>query len=336
MNKDMTRLLIESTVRRALLRADSPAREARNLIDLGLNFSSGRFQKRLFSIAQAMLCDEHSAYYTLIRDMLAHVDRDRLLTFGVNLGYEGCTKGARIIRAVEAAEGFNIPWALSLALDAQRCRSAPEAYPAVLDEARALGVHTFLLACGDALCFAPLLRAADDCAFALFVRAEQVTDAFLDSLEAAPNALVCVQTGDGDADACARLRARRYPYAVWTRYSETPAVTGGQWLRHALALHPQFAFLSPAPDCPDARRKDVYEYVLAVRDGQRHPVLLMELQQDLLLIDRFVSDDVCLAAFDEAGRLHSPASAGPGAPCELFRASLREILAAHFPRAAQR
>ena len=80
----------------------------------------------------------------------------------------------------------------------------------------------------------------------------------------------------------------------------------------------------------------MYEYVLAVRDGQRHPVLLMELQQDLLLIDRFVSDDVCLAAFDEAGRLHSPASAGPGAPCELFRASLREILAAHFPRAAQR
>ena len=56
MKSDMTRVLVESTIRRTLkAMRESPEREARNLVDAGAQFSTGRFQTRLISHAQRML-----------------------------------------------------------------------------------------------------------------------------------------------------------------------------------------------------------------------------------------------------------------------------------------
>ena len=118
MSKDINRILIETAVKRALRDMDeAPERAARNLVDLGMNFSGGRFQKRFLGTAREMLRNEDSAYYQVIRDIITHVDREILLDFGINLGYNSCTKGAEAIRSLEAQKGFNIPWSLSLALD---------------------------------------------------------------------------------------------------------------------------------------------------------------------------------------------------------------------------
>lgn len=44
MKSDMTRVLVESTIRRTLkAMRESPEREARNLVDAGAQFSTGRF-----------------------------------------------------------------------------------------------------------------------------------------------------------------------------------------------------------------------------------------------------------------------------------------------------
>ena len=46
MKKDINWMLIESVVRRTVQKLhDSPEREIRNLIDLGLSFADGRFQE---------------------------------------------------------------------------------------------------------------------------------------------------------------------------------------------------------------------------------------------------------------------------------------------------
>lgn len=52
MTKNMSRLLVETVVRNALksIRND-PERGVRNLIDMALQFSEGRFQKNFFTIA---------------------------------------------------------------------------------------------------------------------------------------------------------------------------------------------------------------------------------------------------------------------------------------------
>lgn len=127
MKKDMTRVLVESTVRRTLKNIEeSPHRETRNLVDLGLQFSSGRFQTRLLRQAQTMLQNQRSAYYDLVRRIVTTVDHDVIATFGVNLGYNSCTKGARQIREIEAERGCNIPWALNLVVNAEKLAAEPD------------------------------------------------------------------------------------------------------------------------------------------------------------------------------------------------------------------
>src|SRR5699024_441049 len=102
MQKDMTRRLVELGVRSALTQCGgSPGRAVRNLVDLGLTFSRGQLQRQLLTTIQTLLGNPDSAYYPLIRDVVANTDTDRLVRFGVNVGYESCSKGARRLRTVE-------------------------------------------------------------------------------------------------------------------------------------------------------------------------------------------------------------------------------------------
>ena len=112
---DTSRIMIKTFVKSALKDAEnSPERCTRNLVDMALNFSNNSSQYSFFSIARQMLNNENSPYYPLIEDILKHIDKDKLLNFGLNIGYNSCTKGAGIIRQKESEEGFEIPWSLGL------------------------------------------------------------------------------------------------------------------------------------------------------------------------------------------------------------------------------
>ena len=85
MKNDITSVLVESAIRRTLKNIqESPERATRNLIDLGLQFSDGRFQTRLLSQAQRMLQNQDSAYYELVKNTVETVDHDILASFGLN------------------------------------------------------------------------------------------------------------------------------------------------------------------------------------------------------------------------------------------------------------
>ena len=79
MKLDTNRVLIEASIRKALRDMESaPERSCRNLIDLGLSFTKGRFQESFLRTAQEMLNHENSAYYALIKDTAGTVSRMRL------------------------------------------------------------------------------------------------------------------------------------------------------------------------------------------------------------------------------------------------------------------
>ena len=119
MGEGMSRVLIETMVRKGIREMqEDPERSTRNLVDMAIHFSpEGRFARELFGSAQRMLADEQSGYYALVSDVVNHMDPQRLLTFGMLVGYDGFTLGAREIRKTEAAEGFDIPWTLGMELD---------------------------------------------------------------------------------------------------------------------------------------------------------------------------------------------------------------------------
>lgn len=330
MKTDLTRSLIETSVRRALNQGgEAPERESRNLVDLGLHFSSGGLQKRILSAIQTMLQDPGSAYYGLVKDVLANTDHDRLMTFGVNLGYEGCSKGAKVIRRLEAEGGFNIPWAMALQMSGAYLEKQPDIYVSILNQGADLGIRTYLLFSKDDLrAFIPVLEAQEKSAFVLSVWVKQVTDEFVRSLEKAFNILVSVRCEPGYETACAMLRKAKMPYALLLEYTDADRerILSGEWIESLLPSHPVFAFLLPSASCSEATQREVYEYVLSVRQEQRYPAILMEIRQDIMMIDHYISGDTCFVAFDAEGRLHTDKGVLDGEEYNIFHNELKSIL----------
>lgn len=309
MQKDVTKILVESTVRRTIKEIkESPERATRNLIDLALNFSTGRFQRHFFKTAQKMLHNQKSAYYTLVKQVIDQVDAQTLISFGINLGYNGCTKGAKVIREIEAEKHFDIPWALNLELNEKKDTECPSFYMSVIEQGIRLGIHTYLLFARDipyrALKYA---KSFSECAFILFLTNEQITDDYIEKLKEMKNVMISVRADDGFLDTCQKLREAHILYSVHYPYKEKDKnwILNGNWLEAILPAKPAFAFLLSEAGCSHDVEQEVYQYVLSVRDGQEHPLILMDVKQDSLAIDRIISDGECLAGFDHLGRLRT-------------------------------
>ena len=328
MKKDINWMLIESVVRRTVQKLhDSPEREIRNLIDLGLSFADGRFQRKFLKASQKMLRNEKSAYYPLIKDVVSHVDEERLVTFGMNLGYNGCTRGAKTIRQIEQEEDFNIPWALSFSLNPAQIENG--CYSSVIRQGTELGIYVYLMEASDPVEQSLALTAEHpDCAFVLFVRPQQITDAFVQQLEKQNNLMLSVEWEEGAVESCRLLREHRLLYSVHHPYSteQVPSLLDGSWTEEVLAARPAFALLIAQRDCPADRQQEVYRYVLSVRDGQKYPLILMDIKNDLLMIDNIISSDVCLAGFDRNGTLYSHNATYRTKDYNLFASPVRQIL----------
>ena len=333
--QDMKRVLVESAVGKMLDNFQTaPEREIRNLVDMGLNFAEGRFQKQFLQTAQRMLRDPKSAYYELVKRIVSRVDRERLVTFGMNVGYNGCTQGARRIRTLERERGFNIPWALNLEPGEETLREDPAFYPGLVSQGRALGIYTYLLfAPEDAALALPLMEGEKDCAFLLFLSAGQLTGPLRERLWDIKNVMVSIRWGREAIPVCRELQEAGFLTAVHFPYSKEDAeeILSDAWLEALAPARPAFAFLRAEAGCPQEVQSRVYRYVRSVRDSQRYPVALMDLKQDSLLFDRIISDDAGIAGFDKKGCLWTVEGPCPGEEGNIFRHSLEEILRAFVP-----
>lgn len=336
MEDSVSRALIETVVRKALRDiGDSPERSSRNLIDMALTFAEGRFQQTFFQTAQRLLCDGHSAYYNLVRDVVAHVDAERLVTFGMNVGYNSCTWGARIIRENEAALHFDIPWSLLLEIDGDRFAERDSAYRTLVEQGKALGIYMWMLFAGDAPDqVLPLAAEQDDCAFVLFCAPESVSDSFLDEAQVLNNLMLVVRAGDGAADVCARLRNRKLLYSLYVPYGDDEAdeVLGDGLLCAVQPLHPVFMAFVPKPSCSVEARRRVHEHVVQERMAMKCSTVLWELVQDGLFVDRIISENACSAAIDAQGNFYALSGEQEKMNGNLFEEALKDVLCRAFPK----
>ena len=330
MKKDMNRMLIETIVRRTLKNIkDSPEREARNLVDLGLEFSNGRFQKRFLQATQKMLHNQESAYYSLVKNTVDSVDHDILTTFSINLGYNGCTKGAGMIREIEAKHGFNVPWSITLVINEEKLAAEPDFYPSVLQQGVSLGIHTYLLfVTGTPESVLPLMQTQPECAFILFLRGHQVSNFFVKKMKAEKNAMTLVYVNEDMAGACQKLREEKLLYGVYERYIEKDKerILSGEWLDTVLPVKPAFAVLRASYSCTPETKKDIYDYVISVRNNQQYPLVLMDLKNDVLSIDRIISEDACMVGFDSHGSLRTYEGLTHEEKFNIFSHNLKDIL----------
>ncbi len=336
MAANTTRVLIETIVRRTLREIQSaPERNIRNLVDMALNFSKGRFQKRFFESTQRMLTNEHSAYYQLMRNVVNNVDHERLLSFGMNIGYNSCTLGAKKIREIEAAEGFNIPWALFLEIGSDAFRQHREVYDSLFRQGKELGIFTwFIRAQSFAVDMIDLLAEHADCAFALLCDSGTINDGLLEEIAGQKHIMLSVGVDENADILCAELRSRKLLYAVHKTYSSVDLkdILNDNMLYDTQRMNALFTALIPDSSCPESERELVYDYVKHKREEQKFPTFLWDMIQDVLTIDAIVSEDCCAAGFRDNGSFFSLANGQEIGNWNLFDSDLRTILTGRFKK----
>ena len=339
MNHTISRVLIETVVKKALRDIkDSPERSIRNLVDMALQFSNGRFQKEFFETTQTMLQNEDSAYYRLVRDAAYSVSEDRMLTFGVNLGYSSCTYGAKIIRATEANEYFNIPWSLSLGIDEASWSEHACRYQEVISEGETLGVYSWLLFADG--CLIDLLSLAaqhPEHAFAMFCEPECITQKLMEEAETVHNIMFVVRYNEGAAEACQLLRENKHLYSVYLPYRETDVegILSGELFCCTEPLHPAFTMLLADHSCSMLTQTMVYDYVVKSRKEHKHQTIPWDVVHDSRFVDGIISDDACAAGFNRNGALYTMEEHPSQGAYNLFTQPLAEILKTAFPKAGR-
>lgn len=339
MENSMSRILIEATVRQTLKGLkENPKRSIRNLVDMALHFSEGRFQSRFFQTARTMLEHEESAYYTLIEDAVSHIETEHLVKFGMNLGYNSCTWGAQRIRKNEKDLGFNIPWTVLFQMDAPQYAAHLTQYDLAIQEGEQLGIYSWiLLSHSEPLELFPLIRRHPDSAFFLFCRPEDMTPAILDEIVTLKHLMPVVRWEDGADEACMKLRSAQVPYSVYYPYSQKdlPFILNGDLFSETQQLHPLFTALAAKPGCPLSIQYLVHQAAIQVRKGQSYQTVPWELSCDTQNLDEIISDDPCCVFFDGKGQLFALDHPDRNPSGDLFQDGLIALLRQAYPKSAQ-
>lgn len=298
----MGKIMVENIVRHTLFEVQrDPRRSIRNLVDLGMEVSGGRLQKRMMSVFQAMLNREDSPYYDLILNTINHVDHDWITTFGVNLGWNGLTAGAARIRELEAQRGHNIPWSLTLHMAAGPDSMTGGEYRSLVRDGMELGIFVYFLMPEDASSVQTALELAEanrECAFIVFLPRGFDVKGQIEALTARRNIMLAVDTEEADwTEKVQTLREHECPYSLYRYYvtsKDVEDIVSGQWIERIQPWAGVIAFLLSRGGAADpSLPRTVSRYALDSRMEQMYSTVLADFYSDLLYMDVMLSEDPC-------------------------------------------
>jgi len=316
-----------------------PHRSLRNLVDLGTNFAAGKFQKKFFNKVQSMLGGKKSAYYDIASNLVSSVDRETIKTFGVNIGYNSCIHGANMIRENEAECGYNIPGTIIFSVSDNADSGdgvGRDEISRFITQGNELGIFTYVINCseGNAEYISDLFAEYPDCAFLLFISSDVTdADALAKTLKRHNNVLTAVSARSAEfADVTAKLKDEKILCGAYInfdgKYAECDILSGNYDIEITKSFCP-FVFLLSDNNVSDDIRTQVTSYVRDVRESQKAPYILIDAFQDLLEIDKIISDDACSIRFDKAGDAHM---FDKNLNCNMKDAPLNQLLARTMPR----
>ena len=327
MKNSLRRTMIETTVRNTINHIkEDPERSMRNLIDLALNFSDGRFQQHFLESAQRMLETENSCYYKLVPDLVSHVDSKRIITFGMNVGYNSCTLGARKIRKIESKEQYNIPWSIYLKINGTRYPKNASAYHSLIEQGTELGIYTWIIHVPDNPAnVLELVEAFPDCAFAVLCSPDKITPALLEEASTLYNLMFVIEYCDLTASACTLLRSGNFLYSVYYKSEDNEEVNCDEILSDTENLNAPFTFFCSTTHTPIEYSTEQRK-IQQIRMEQTYNTIPFDLIQDIHQIDGIISEQACSVAFAPNGSCYSLATQTLYENYTIFTHSLREIL----------
>lgn len=299
------RLVVESLVSRSIRKiADDPERGLRNLVDMGAAMAKGRFQKQYMKIVQGVLRSENCPYYELVCRLTRSTSTSNLTAFGVNVGWQSWTVGARRIRAYESAHSVDVPWSLTLRMEG----GGPEVdWAGLVQAGQEAGICTYFLHTGEDRAAlnraAALAESAPCCAFLLFAGPGAVSRA-MEQLGALDNVMTVIDAAaEGWQEAAGQLREERRLYGFWRLCEGDERVEQAEsWLEELQHEGGPVVFLAAGPECTEAGRTALCRFTRAAWDQQRYPLLVFDYYSDILLVDEIISSGPCFAGVLPDGR----------------------------------
>lgn len=334
MQKNMTRILIETTIKNAIKQIkDDPERSIRNVVDMGLNFTSGRFQQHLLTAAQTMLKNEHSCYYKLIPDIVFNVDEKRIITFGMNIGYNSCTIGAQKIREIEANEQYNIPWSISLKISGNEYIKYASVYHSLIAQGMEMGIYTWnIYSIGQLHHILDFAKTFPECAFPIFCTPEEISPALLDDVDDINNIMFVVQYSDHIENVCKLLRSRKLLYSISFSEHDLSCNDIENILNDTENMHSAFTIFKGSMAFPLEKRTNFYQSIQQTRMEQKYRTIPFDMIQDNLFIDSIISDEACSIGFTQSGDCYSLNHHTTYKQYNFFDCNLSEILSAVAPK----
>ena len=313
MNQDfITRRILSGIIDQYIsaIRED-PHRSIRKLVDMAERTSNGPTQKICYQMMQEMGKNQCSPYYEMIHQLVLRTDPETVSRFGLNLGLNAWTLGARDTRALIGESGRRIPWAVLVDRRPAEERIAFESITEQVKKGLRCGMYSWMFFYGDRMDeweqLSGLFRTFPENAFGLAVRSGGFRGIPLEAAAAHHNLMILLDSDDGDrGENARRLADARMLYSVYREIAndaQAGEVTSGKWFGEITPERPLFAFTLTADNCPEAAAERVRSYMWDTRLRQTYPLMPSDLITDFLIISRLVTHKEVLYRVDPDGGL---------------------------------
>ena len=288
--------LIRQTINIAVNKAmedmkSNTSRSIRNLIDLGLLFSTSENQKWFFNAAKKVIANPKNPYNALATRTIADVDNKTIKNVGLNLGYSSLTYGANKLRNRQAGTDCQLPWLLIFDISG----SYPDnfsRFEKLVYEGRELGIYSYILCPHEADDIIALCRVAkrfDECLFIFSTSPVLITGQTAGVIGEINNAAVSIQAEAEDlkfenaANAFRLLKQNRCLYGFHVAYNEVNrrSLTTSEYIRCAIELGNIFGIYIADNGVSDTCKETVYTFACKERGEYGQPLVALEWCNDM-------------------------------------------------------
>lgn len=303
--------LIRRTINIAVSKAmedmkSNTKRSIRNLIDLGLLFSTSDNQKWFFDAAQKVAANPENPYNSLVERMISDVSNDTIKKVGLNLGYSSLIYGANKLKKRQDYLGIPIPWLLIFDID-ESSSAFFDQMEHLIREGRELGIHSYI-ACphekDDIPTICEIAKRFDECLFILKLSSGLISEQTAESLGKIHNMMISVQimgtdfSCGSDKNAFRLLNQNHCLYGFHVSYNEDTMkqLTTPEYIRSAIGLGNMFGVYIAENGVSDACRDAVYTFACNTRRENGQPLITLEWFRDMRVIsEKILSGDGYLA-----------------------------------------
>lgn len=242
--------------------------------------------------------------------MALHVDTEHLMGFGMNLGYNSLTAGARTIRRLESECGYDIPWCLTLAIDRKGYTAHESDYTSLIEQGKRLGIYTYLIIAPELpVGLFTLLHQQKDCAFLLFTSPDELTGDVIDTMAQLYHVMPVVRFGDGAEEICDAMRRREMLYSVFLPYhsEKSENISSDGDVLDIEQFHAPLTIFMSYTASEKGQSSPFYRRIIAARNDLHTQTIPVELWEDLRYVDGALSPRASYSVvFDERCRLIRP------------------------------